>query len=133
MIKKIFYVSFFFLAAHTAFSQTIETQTFSSASGFSSSNDRLSWTIGEPFIETLSSSSKGKLTQGFHQPTIIINGIKDNVPQLLISVFPNPTAENLTIKFENVEKDVLLEIFNTEGKQVYKEQLERRRIRKISF
>ena len=37
---------------------------------YENSNGSISWTIGEPVIETLGSNNN-YLTQGFHQPTVI--------------------------------------------------------------
>ena len=64
-------------------------------------NRYFSYTVGEPFILTLSSATQ-TLTQGFHQPEICKLVATDNIELAPwgIEVFPNPTTDFLTVRFE---------------------------------
>jgi hypothetical protein len=53
-------------------------------------NITLEWTLGEPAIETVS-TTVGLLTQGFHQPLLVL-------PPTFIEIVPRPTIPNFTIK-----------------------------------
>lgn len=60
----------------------------------------LSATSGEMMIQTFTSSNNF-LTQGFQQPEKLVDGIQQlNEDGLNISIFPNPTADLLTVNLE---------------------------------
>ena len=76
----------------------------SSGSSFENSDARLSWTLGEPVIETFT-SDQSVLTQGFQQSKLTvtaINQISDN--SIRIKVYPNPVTSQLTIETGKNEK-----------------------------
>lgn len=123
MTKKILLFTFFLLGVKSGYGQMVENQSISSAGDFSSPNGQLSWTIGETLSETFYEGEYEVLTQGFHQPFIIINGIGGHIPLVNILVFPNPTSKNLTVKFENADKNRRVEFYNTEGKLVLSEKI----------
>lgn len=76
----------------------------------------LSWTIGEPVIQTLS-SGPNILTQGFHQSKLIITAIGEIPEQnILITVFPNPTHEFAIVKFNNQPKQNTYKLFDSTGR-----------------
>jgi hypothetical protein len=86
----------------------------SSGSHFSGGGIELSWTLGEVAIETVGGSS-AQLTQGFHQPFAIVNGIEEE-SETLLSVYPNPTNGILHVRSE--KKDLPIEfirIFSIQG------------------
>ena len=58
-------------------------------------NNQLSWTIGEPIINT-SITPNGILTQGFHQGDILISVIDEN-NKINASIYPNPTTSEIVI------------------------------------
>ena len=69
---------------------------FSGAGGYS-----LSATGGEPMTETFSAGNN-ILTQGFQQPDFISTGITVlNEAGFLVKIFPNPTADFLTVQFQS--------------------------------
>ncbi|MCW5921298.1 MAG: T9SS type A sorting domain-containing protein [Saprospiraceae bacterium] len=81
-----------------------------SASGKTGTQNGLtfSYTVGEPFITTLSGNSR-KLTQGFHQPELSTS-VSVNNPDMAdwnIEVFPNPTTDVLTIRFSDTKDSAL--------------------------
>ena len=52
----------------------------------------LDYTVGETVIETLTRDSF-TLTQGFHQPNLMLINAVDALPELNVKVYPNPTAD----------------------------------------
>lgn len=66
-------------------------------------NRYFSYTLGEPFIATLSSATS-TITQGFHQPELCQIVATQNVDllQWQIEIFPNPTSDFLNVRFEPV-------------------------------
>jgi hypothetical protein len=76
----------------------------SSGSSFENSSARLSWTLGEPVIETFT-AGQSVLTQGFQQSKLTvtaINQISDN--SIRIKVYPNPVTSQLTVEAGENEK-----------------------------
>ncbi len=57
----------------------------------------LEWTLGEFMTERLQ-TDQTLITQGFHQPFLIIDNIAEATPNILIEAFPNPTASILHLK-----------------------------------
>ena len=73
-----------------------------STAGETYTNDEVSvsWTIGEPVIETFESGDI-ILTQGFHQESYSITAIDEiQSVDLKITLFPNPAKEEFFIKYE---------------------------------
>ena len=61
-------------------------------------NVQLSWTVGEPVIETFNAGGH-ILTQGFHQSKLTITAIDPvEFPGLSISVFPNPVSSFIRLE-----------------------------------
>lgn len=82
------------------------------------------YTVGEPVITTLTGNS-GKLTQGFHQPELCkLVATKDfDLTAWDIEVFPNPTADALTVRFSNEKGSALrASIFNMLGQVMLSDQ-----------
>jgi len=61
----------------------------------------LDWTLGEVAVESIR-SSKSLYTQGFHQPVLVVEQIKDKtdlpVKNYNISIYPNPVISLLYIQ-----------------------------------
>ena len=81
---------------------------------FSNSSARIAFTIGEPVTETFLSGN-ATATQGFHQGTINITSIREQIPELEISIFPNPTSDFLNVK---INETGIWELYSLEGKLV---------------
>ena len=76
----------------------------------------VSWTVGEPVIETFTDGSN-VLTQGFHQTTIIIDAVSELLyPGIEIKVFPNPTPDIITIQFSEYIEDARYWLYDLRGK-----------------
>ncbi|MBK9981591.1 MAG: T9SS type A sorting domain-containing protein [Saprospiraceae bacterium] len=104
----------------TSFSQSISPQILGSAgTHFTGSNAQLSWTIGEPVINTLDNGSN-IITQGFHQTLLIITAIEEqSIEGVNVKVYPNPTSNLVIINLVNNLKDLKLELFDMTGKLLH--------------
>lgn len=84
-----------------------------------------SYTVGEPAITTLAGNTR-KLTQGFHQPELckLVSTNNLDLAAWDIEVFPNPTADALTIRFSD-EKGAQLRasVFNLLGQVILSDQI----------
>ena len=75
---------------------------------------QLEYTVGDTVTETLFGDSL-TLTQGFHQPSLmLINGI-DELPELTVKVYPNPTAGQLKIQTSSETPSLRWQLTNTNG------------------
>ena len=84
----------------------------------------LSWTIGEPVIETLTDGTN-TLTQGFQQSKLTVTAINDlKVPGIELSVYPNPTNSFLSIDVKtDKQRDLLLSLFDLNGKLILQKKM----------
>ncbi len=84
---------------------------------------RLDWTLGEPAVATLRTSS-GMWTEGFQQPTLQVESLQ--LPEVKpvtaydIRVMPNPVASLLSLRFsgDSAAEELGWELFNAEGKRL---------------
>jgi hypothetical protein len=110
------------LAAHTS-AQDYENcaQVIGSTGKFARKGGRtFTYTVGEPVVMTLK-SQRYALTQGFHQPDLCISVSTDNLDLATwnIEVFPNPTEQFLTIRYDaNNGADLECAVFNLLGQTV---------------
>ena len=84
----------------------------------------LSWTVGEPVIETITDGTN-ILTQGFQQSKLTITAINDfKIPGIELSVYPNPTNSLLSIEVKtDKQRDLLLSLFNLNGKLILQKMM----------
>jgi hypothetical protein len=112
-MKKILLL-FSIVFTSTAIAQTISPVVISSAgTTFNDGTSQLDWTLGEPATATFSSGSN-LLTQGFHQPNLMITSI-NNIENTSVSVYPNPTLTFLNVQLSTFENTVI-ELYSIEGK-----------------
>ncbi len=82
------------------FAQTNTLQVIGSAGNTATSaSTQLTWTIGEPVVNTASTSNY-VLTQGFNQGLLLIEAI-DDFDNTTVSIQPNPTSDFAIIKFDD--------------------------------
>lgn len=95
-----------------------------SSSGSSLSNDKYSidFTIGEPIIQTVQTNSK-MITQGYHQPTLVIIEAKQIDENFSASLFPNPATSFLNIELDAFE-GVTFKLQNVDGKILAQERIQ---------
>lgn len=125
MILK-FYLSFLFLlilALQVLKAQQVISSASASAVG---SGVQLSWTAGEPVIETFSGTGI-ILTQGFHQGKLGVTAIDDvAVTGIKISVFPNPVTQDLKLEITGIPSEkVDYKLFDLDGRLLFTKKTEK--------
>jgi hypothetical protein len=96
----------------------------SSGSSFQNSTNQLSWTIGEPVIETFS-AGQSVITQGFQQSKLTVTAIDQITENLYgLKVYPNPVSSELTIEVSDVKK-FNLSLFDLNGKLLIQKEVEK--------
>jgi hypothetical protein len=107
-----------------SYSQSLTPTVIASAGNYyENGNLSLSYTLGELAVSTLSNANL-ILTQGFQQPSLIINSV-NNPGQIDWSIiaYPNPVADYLNVSFNfNDNQDIVLELSDITGKKVYLER-----------
>jgi hypothetical protein len=117
--KVYFFIFIFALAAGTIKGQQVISSAGATAVGV---GVQLSWTVGEPVIETFTGSSV-ILTQGFHQTKLTVTPIEFiPVPDLDLTVYPNPVSSVLWLQAIGKKKvpQLTYSLFNMEGKVILK-------------
>jgi hypothetical protein len=90
----------------------------SAAGGTKSTADfEVSWTVGETTIQTFSEGSI-TLTQGFHQPKLIVTPAKIFAYDISINVYPNPTQEFVTIEMNKLHQNSNYSLYNLAGEKI---------------
>ena len=96
---------------------------------YTGTNAQLSWTIGEPVIET-TSNTNNIITQGFHQTNYDITSIEESLDLgYNISVFPNPVSDILQISISGADNTTFhlcilkMELMDITGKILINEKI----------
>ncbi len=122
-IKLPLFIIFCFLFCNIQiFAQTIIS---TSGNDFRNNNLQISWTLGEPVIETFSNGNT-QLTQGFHQTSLVVTAI-DEIPELnaSISVYPNPVADFLNLEIKNAAgMKICFTLYSMDGKVISTKQMD---------
>lgn len=95
----------------------------SSGEHYTGTNVQLSWTIGEPMIDTYS-TGPNQLTQGFHQTNLSAVGIEDLDESIIVNVYPNPTTQQLTIETNQLKGQYSINIYDVTGKLIYSKPID---------
>mgnify|MGYP002638747049 CR=1 FL=1 len=113
-------VVFLLLGVLVSTAQSIDRHVAASAGNeFTNSSGTITYTIGEPVTETLSSGN-ATATQGFHQGIINITSVREQIKDVEISIYPNPTSDYVTVKFDEAG---LWQLHTVDGKLVSSGQL----------
>lgn len=118
MRTQILYTLLFCSMAGWLNGQSISNQVVASGGQYSSANgNSLEYTVGEAAVTTLSGNTY-LLTQGFHQPYPGISGIpEDPYANLQVTLYPNPSADQVNILFEGKNIPALTGmLFDAQGK-----------------
>ncbi len=111
------------LCGHIGFSQTLTPEVYATSGDyFTSTNNSLSWTLGETVIDTYSSTNN-TLTQGFQQSSYFVSSVNENMNNsFLISVFPNPTNSFINICSESKGIEMMkIDLLDITGKILHSE------------
>jgi len=78
-----------------------------------------SYSVGQ-VVYTTNTGSTGSVAQGVqHAYEIFTVGIKETELEILLTVFPNPTTENLTLQISDYSNEKLsYQLFDMQGKQL---------------
>lgn len=95
--------------------------TGSNASG---SGGSVSYSVGQ-VVYTTNTGSGGSVAQGVqHAYEIFTVGIKETALNISLTVFPNPTTENLTLQISDYNNEKLsYQLFDMQGKQLSNGQI----------
>ncbi len=108
--------------ALSAKSQSVAPQVVStSGTSFSNASGQLDWTIGEPVTAALNASGN-ELTQGFHQPNLVITAVSNLSADYSVNVYPNPTVDYVTLQFHNLKESLSIELYTADGKLLESKQ-----------
>lgn len=85
----------------------------------------LSWTVGEPVIETFTGTSN-ILTQGFHQTRLVVTTVDPvEFPGLSLIVYPNPVSSTLRLEIKGeMTNNISYCLFDFNGKLMLNKQVE---------
>ena len=107
------------LAAGLLWTSLAQAQESINASGgdASGSGGTVAYSVGQ-VVYTTNSSSSGTVSQGVqHAYEIFTVGIKETELSISLSVFPNPTADNLTLQISDYNNEKLsYQLFDMQGK-----------------
>jgi hypothetical protein len=103
-----------------AFAQSVKPEVVTAAGDyFTSTNNSMSWTLGECITETYSTKNN-TLTQGFQQSSYTITSVTElSFNGVTIKAYPNPTTDFITISVETSEDTKMncsIELFDLQGK-----------------
>lgn len=95
----------------------------SAGANYNSANLQLSWTVGEPMVETFSGGGT-ILTQGFHQSKVVITAInKILLDEFDLEVYPNPTSGDVNIKLNKGSISKLrFFLYSSKGEQILRQE-----------
>ena len=93
--------------------------------GFAGNNQfSISYTIGEIVTELGKDTINNiDLTQGFQQAYISIVSIEDHIPDIDISVFPNPAVNYLNVNISDLSKVKTYALFDMSGKLLKQQEI----------
>lgn len=119
IMKKSTTVALLCLFSLGTMAQSITPEVISSAGDhYENGSYQLSWTLGEVAVQTYDNGSN-ILTEGFHQPEILITSIEEeNLTDIDLTIFPNPTTQFVNIQLRNNEADMTASVLDMSGKTV---------------
>jgi len=122
-----------FCSSATAFSQQVTPQVIASTGDyFVGSSSTLSWTLGEIAIDTYYGTSN-TLAQGFQQPQLSFSEIENFAPEILLSVYPNPTTSEINLQIDDNSEMLQIQILDVHGKLIFSDSYSGNAIKKIDF
>ena len=122
MKKIIFTITIILVSIVISFAQEV---TSSAGETNSVAEYEVSWTLGEPVIET-GFSGNYALTQGFHQPKLTVTSTEIFTDDLNIKVYPNPTQQYVTINTDQLLENARYTLFNLSGEKLVEDKIRSR-------
>ncbi len=124
-MKDVFSIIFLVIfAGSLATAQTIRNDVTASGGDYAASgNIVMEYTIGEPATETLNGTNL-IMTQGFHQPLLVVTSVDEYDHFSDVNVFPNPTSDKLCIDIPSQNDNAFdYSLYNNNGKLIGSESL----------
>jgi hypothetical protein len=120
--KVYFFIFIFSLSCGSLKAQQVISSAGTSATG---TGVQLSWTIGEPVVETFTGTS-AVLTQGFHQSRLTVTSVDPTLfPEMDLSIYPNPVSTSLKLQISGDRlQNLNYMLFNMEGKAILAKDIE---------
>ena len=110
-------------ATGMARSQSVAPSVFAGAGGYFQNGDgSIAWTLGEPVIDT-HAAGDFIITQGFHQPDGDFSTAIAPIAMVVasgITLFPNPTRDEVVLLLSSVEAGTTYALFDGLGKLIAK-------------
>lgn len=104
------------LGAYMLYAQRVEPQVMASSGGSGSAGGyTLEWTLGQTAVQTLKSGAY-VLTQGFHQPNLLVVGVRDVRYPFEVHIAPNPFSHR--IHLQTSQSPLWWRAFTPDGKWV---------------
>ena len=123
-MKKLLLTFLALLISICTYSQSLGPEVIASSGDyFTSSNAKLSWTLGEMVTETFSVSGNS-LTQGFQQGNYLYATVAENSENYNITVFPNPFSNVIIINTGNLT-GLTVQVFDMQGKILMERTIEK--------
>lgn len=94
----------------------------SAGTHFSNTAGQLSYTLGELMIETEIAGSF-MLTEGFHQPDLLITAVPAFVPAILPTVYPNPAGDFFNLRIVGGLEVMEMGLYDLQGKRVAQQNI----------
>lgn len=108
-------IRFYLVSLFALFTCVIHAQDLISTGGdfFQMESGSISFTIGEPIIETLG-NDEHDLTQGFQQSVRDITTGYNRVDDISINIYPNPTSDFINVEFTELQ-ELNYQLFDLNG------------------
>ena len=108
-----------------SYSQDLDHFVIGTDGGYAGNNQfSISYTIGEIVTELGNDPVNNiDLTQGFQQAYISIVSIEDHIPDIDISVFPNPAVNYLNVNISDLSKVKTYALFDMSGKLLKQQEI----------
>ena len=109
-------ICFILVLCFSTFSAIAQESINSTGSDATGSGGSVAYSIGQT-VYTYESGTNGNISQGIQQPYEIYTvGIEETAIDINLSVFPNPTKDNLTLQVQNFNNNLTYQLFDMQGK-----------------
>ncbi len=119
-MKRILFLPLLYWPFFCLFAQEIEPQIIGAAGdSYQGASMQIDWTIGEPLITSFENETI-LLSQGFHQPTVILTNTSELPVNInFVNIYPNPAIDNINVTIDFAQDQVIeLIIYNIKGQKL---------------
>jgi len=116
MLVRILGIFALAISLHSSAQNLSQTVVSTSGDHFQNGAASISWTIGEPVVNSLQNGSV-QLTQGFHQPYLTVSSVNESENAGQVRVYPNPVNSIISIEFSE-SGDYSADLFDVLGRKI---------------